>query len=115
MQQHIQSHLKKTDPCPECGKLVFNLGGHLKEFHSKVSFPCSICNVSSKRKAGLRDHMMLVHNIAIKLEESQLEYKCSKCDLIFDLLKHKQFHEARSHDIKIQCNVCDYQTTCNSV
>ncbi len=89
--------------CDECGK-VFALSRclhkHIRNVHSKCSYPCPICGKVLKNKTGLTKHKNAVH--------SDVKYPCDVCGESFATRRYLRRHMIKHSDAReYQCEICD--------
>lgn len=79
----------KTSKCHLCGKWIHdssNMVRHLNTHFEMKQFRCNICDFSFARSYSLRKHLLLHNN-------SEEEYKCSKCAKVFVTKQHLKLHK----------------------
>lgn len=135
---HLKVHASdEEEVCQKCGAFIkgtepFNL--HMADHHKATKFHCHICSASFKRRQQYDDHLMhhkknrceicgqpfttkraLIrhcrheHNRLPQNITLDREYKCDKCDRVFNrpslLRHHLQLHRG----VKLECRLCNKQ------
>ncbi|KAK8403017.1 hypothetical protein O3P69_000923 [Scylla paramamosain] len=135
---HFKVHaVDNEEVCQKCGAFIkgketFNL--HMADHHKATKFHCNICSASFKRRQQYDDHLRhhkknkceicgqpfttkraLIrhcrheHNTLPQNITLDREYKCDKCDRVFNrpslLRHHLQLHRG----VKLECRLCNKQ------
>ncbi len=76
----------------------------------KRSFICNECGIQVKSQSELNKHMLHTHQES--MSKSQLQYKCSQCQMVFHDISSKNRHEKEHSGLKpFRCYICSYEFT----
>ena len=113
--------------CMRCNKRFLSI--HLQKYHAITShsmgqkfdtdnkkYQCGLCYESYYDKRTLVKHFDHLHNDELDylikpIDESDLKYKCSSCDIKFVTIRSQSHHELKRHGIPESLRSLDSKTT----
>jgi len=102
MLKHREQHFKSNSTCPECGKQVKHLAGHLRIMHSnRERHSCDLCEQTFKLKQGLKRHIQVVHHNIKK-------FQCEDCDFRAESSFNLRTHRTQVHERKKWFEICQF-------
>jgi len=102
---HQQQHPKTPHKhvCTICGKswlLKSRLTSHMLNHTKAKSFTCSICSATFDRPSGLSSHMIVKHNVGVKL-------KCAVCNQSCTTKSRLETHmRVHTNEKPFKCSLC---------